>query len=351
MSMRTRYAGWLAVLGAAAFAVGCGVVQAGQPAAPAPAADVAAHQTPQRQAAADAASLLAAFGPPPGAVRSGPLAVSSLAQEPDMPMAPDELTRTRWYLAPGAWQAVFARIVAHPPAGLTLISSSGVLVVHAAGGGLRTGLVAQGPCRFIKSPAPGPGPAPSCAGMWAVEFGRPAVPGVLALRMLEIAVAGDGPGRAAIRVDATVGWVPARPAAETIPASARVVTISPDGGTVPSAAGHQVTITDPALVARIAAAVNALPVYPPRDPMWCDIALPRGGGPAWRLAFRASAGGRELAVVTAYQELCQLVNVVTGGKTMPSLDGAQTLIQQVMAIAGVRWTAFPAPGPTMTPSA
>ena len=265
MSMSTRYASWLAILGAAAFAAGCGAVRGG----------FAAHQTPRQQAAADAASLLAAFGPPPGAVRSGRLAVSSLAQEPDMPMAPDELTRTWWYRAPGAWQAVFAWIVAHPPAGLTLISSSGV----------------------------------------------------------------------------TVGWVPARPAAETIPASARIVTISPDGGTVPSAADHQVTVTDPALVARIAAAVNGLPVYRPRDPMWCDIALRPGSGPAMRLVFRATAGSRKLAVVTAYQELCQLVNVVAGGKTMPSLDGAQSLIQQVMAIAGVRWPDFPAPGPTTTPTA
>ena len=72
-------------------------------------------------------------------------------------------------------------------------------------------------------------------------------------------------------MDAVVGWVPTRSAAETMQASARMVTISPDGGTGPSAADHQVTVTDPALVARIAAAVNALPVYPPRDPMWCDI--------------------------------------------------------------------------------
>jgi hypothetical protein len=30
---------------------------------------------------------------------------------------------------------------------------------------------------------------------------------------------------------------------------------------------------------------------------------------------------------------------------MPALDGAQTLIQRVLAIVGFRWPDFPAPGP------
>jgi hypothetical protein len=38
-----------------------------------------------------------------------------------------------------------------------------------------------------------------------------------------------------------------------------------------------------------------------------------------RLTFRATATGPVLVVVTAYQELCPLVQVVTGGKTcLPS---------------------------------
>jgi hypothetical protein len=165
-----------------------------------------------------------------------------------------------------------------------------------------------------------------------------------AAALLVVSVAADGPGGTTIRADAFVEWVPARSAAETIPASARVVTITPVASE--AAVDHQVTVTDPARVARIAVAVNALPLYPPRSPMWCDL---RGSGPVMRLTFRASAGSRERAVVTAYQELCQLVNVVIDGKPMPPLDGAQNLIQRVMAIVGFRWPDFPAPGPTSDP--
>jgi hypothetical protein len=172
------------------------------------------------------------------------------------------------------------------------------------------------------------------------------VPGVLG-RELVAAVAADGPGRVAIQVDAYVSWVPARTAAEAIPDGARVVTItSGTNGPLSITAVPEVTVTDPARVAQIAAAVNALRIYPvPTGGMWCDLAQE---GPVMRLTFRASAGSRPLAVVTAYQELCQLVLVVIDGKTMPSLDNAQTLIQRVMAIAGFRWPGFPAPGPTAT---
>ncbi len=308
--------------GAAAVLAGCGAVQAGQRAAPAvAAADVAARQTPQQRAAASAAAILAAFIPPPRALRTGPLPVSWLAQPVSEPPIADLVTRTGWWRVASQPQAVVGWIQDHKPPGFAFFGGGNVSV-----GGIGV--------------------------MWDTEFTLPPVPGVLAERELVASVAADGPGVTAIRVDAYVVWLPARPAAETIPVSARVVTITPGAGTLPpAAADHQVTVTDPARVARIAAAVNALPLYPPRAPMWCDIALPPGGGPAMRLTFRASAGSRELAMVTAYQELCQLVNVVIDGKTMPSLDGAQTLIQRVMAIAGFRWPDFPAPGPTATSTA
>jgi|GEM_PF-4482648 len=83
--------------------------------------------------------------------------------------------------------------------------------------------------------------------MWFTEFTWPSVPGVLVGRELVASVAADGPGSTAIRVDAYVVWLPARPSAEAIPAGATVVTITPVAG---EAADHQATVTDPARVAR-----------------------------------------------------------------------------------------------------
>jgi hypothetical protein len=248
-------------------------------------------------------------------MRTARLHVPVLAQAPTEPLSPDLVIRTGWWRVAGQPQDVLAWIQAHKPAGFT-DSGSG------SGGTVSTQ-------------------------MQYAEFSLPDVPGVLLNRVLIAAVAADGPAHTAIRVDAEVVWVPAKPAAERVPATARIVTVTPISGDVPPAtADHQVTITDRALIARITAAVNALPVYPPADWMECGP----GPGPGMRLTFRVAAAGPVLAVVTAYQELCPVVQVVTGGKRMPLLDGAETLFQRVMAIAGFRWADFPAPGPTATPS-
>jgi hypothetical protein len=313
-----RYATWLAVAGTVTVLAGCTTVQAGPRAVPAgqgarPVAAVAAHQTPPQRAAADAAAMLAAFIPPPHAAATGPLPVRLLAQPLDEPMTSDLVSRTGWWHVAGQPLALADWIQAHKPPGFAL--PGGFTIV-----GSGTDVV------------------------WITTFTRPDVPGALVQRQLAVGVTADGPGRSAIRVDASVIWLPVRPAAETIPADARAVTVTPVSGEVPD---HQVTVTDPVRVARIAAEVNALTLYPPRDPMWCDILLPFGGGPAMRLTFRTSAG-TAVAVVTAYQEECQLVKVVTGGKTMPALVGSQLLIQRVKAIAGIGWPDFPAPGPTAT---
>jgi hypothetical protein len=261
--------------------------------------------------------MIAAFIPPAHAARTGPLPVSALAHPVSQPMTPDLVTRTGWWRVPGQPTAVLGWIQAHKPAG--------------------------------SAPTGGSGTVGGAAVMLFADFTMPATPGAPGGGDLVTAVAADGPGWTAIRVDAYVEWVPVKAAAEFIPASARVVTITPIADGAPPPASHPVVVTDPAQVARIAADVNALPLYPQSTAMmWCDINLPPGGGPAIRLTFTASAGSEELATVTAYQEWCQLVRVVVGGKTMPNLNGSQTLIQRVMAIAGVRWPDFPAPGPTAT---
>lgn len=226
-------------------------------------------------------------------------------------MSADQATKTGWWRVAGAPQAALAWIQGHPPRG------------SAYGGA--GGLTHDGTYE-----------------MWDLQLSLPPVPGVLLGRIMVVTLAADGEGRTGIRVDAYVDWQPVKTAAEIIPASGRMVTITPVGN---QAADHQLTVTDPAQIAQIAAAVNALPVSPPHGGMWCDLALPPGGGPRMQLTFRGSAG---VTVVTAYQDMCGQVNAVTDGKTMPDLTGASTLIQQVMTIAGFHWSDYPAPGPTAT---
>jgi len=317
--MNMRNAVWLAVLSAATMLAGCGTPHLGQPVqktAPiAHATDAGVHETLRQRAIADAGNILAAFIPPPHAVRTTRLPVSLLAQAPTEPLSPDVVIRTGWWRVAGQPGDVLAWIQAHKPPGF---SRSGT-----GSGGTVT------------------------ASMSYVEFSLPDVPGVLLNRALTVAVAAAGLDQTAIRVDGEDLWVPAKPAAEYIPGSAAVVTITPLAGEVsPAKADHQITITDRAQTARIAAVVNALPLYPVVD--WIEC----GPGPeaGMRLTFRASAAGPVVAMVTAYQELCPLVQFVTGRKTMPPLDGAETLLQRVMAIAGFRWPDFPAPGPTATPT-
>ena len=318
----------MAAAGVVALLAGCGTVHAGRPAGPAtaPATGVAAaaRETPRQRADADAASLLASFIPPPHAAAMTRSPVGLLAKAPSEVLSANVVIRAGWWRVAGRPRAVLGWIRAHRPAGSS----------DAGGGGIGTGPPAGTPL-----PTP-PYPSPQLS---FVDFTLPAVPGVLVDRTVIAAVAADGQDRTAIGVYAEVLWLPARTAAELIPAAARIVTITPLSGAEPPArTDHQVTITDPAQVARIAAVVNALPSQPPVGWLECGPAP----GPGMRLTFRATATGPALAVVTAHQELCPVVSLVVGGGAMPLLDGAETLFQRVMAIAGFHWTDFPAPGPT-----
>src|SRR5579859_5357706 len=108
--MRTPNRITVAVAGCSAAALalaGCGTLHAGQTAHAGGAGSATtartAHSTgsPAQRAAADADSLLAAFPPPPGAVKTGRLAVSWLASPPETSATPDLVMRTSWWRVPG----------------------------------------------------------------------------------------------------------------------------------------------------------------------------------------------------------------------------------------------------------
>ncbi len=313
----------LAIAGCAAMALaGCGTQHAAQGAG---ARTTAPAPSPAQRAAADAANLLAAFPAPPGAVRTGPLPVPWLARAPQQPNTPDLAARTGWWRVAGQPQSVLAWVRAHMPSGIWFAG---------------TGAAGQGP-RIVFEPAwPHPGPGGGYIRMWYAQFYKPAVPEVLAARRLFVSVAGDGTGQVAIRVDAEVVWVPGKSAAERIPAAAKVVTIAPvpgEGGGPVSASGQPVTITDPAKVARIAAVVDALPVFPVGR-MSCPLLRAE----AMQLTFKATPTGSALAVVTGDTTGCGTVAVSVHGQPMRTLGQARSMQQQVMTIAGLHWPGFPA---------
>jgi hypothetical protein len=335
--MRTPNRITVAVAGCSAVAlalVGCGTLHAGQggdagqtgqatstrSAATARTANSA--PSPAQQAAADADRLLAAFPPPPGAVKTGPLAVSWLAKPPETTTSPDLVTRTSWWRAPGQPDAVLSWIRAHVPSGFTF-SGPGYLTRE-----FRPPFVPPA----VKPWKPLPPNSKSILMRW-YQYSKPPVPGVLSERWLLVSAAAYGTNQIAIRVDSEVTWLPAKPAGERIPVTAKVVIVVPLPGPGPASAYNTpVTITDPAKVAKIADAVNGLPVFP-RGVMSCPADF--GGG--LRLTFRATLGGPTLAVVTADTSGCGGVEVSIGGRPMLTLSQASTLVKQVTAVTGPRW--------------
>jgi hypothetical protein len=299
---------WLAVGGAAVALVGC----SGQGHSTSAAITTAlTTQSPRQVAEADAASMLATFQPPPGATSSGRIAVQVLSAPPEEQASQDAVLRTAWWRADGKPAAVLAWV---RQAALTWKDGSARFTLNGSG--------ASG--------------GPTADAMAFDEFSLPAVPNVLASRWLVVSVADIGADRTAIRVDAEVDWLPPKPAAERIPEAAKVVTITPVAGLRPlPAEDRPVTVTDPAKVARIAAAVDGLPLFPPGV-----FSCPADFGRVMRLTFRPSPGGPVLAVVTSEDGGCGAVQVDIGGKSMPALWHSDELQQQVFAIAGINWTGF-----------
>jgi hypothetical protein len=88
-------------------------------------------------------------------------------------------------------------------------------------------------------------------------------------------------------------------------------------------------------VARIAAVVNAQPVFTPGT-RHC----PLDQGRAMRLTFKAAPAGPVLALVTGEIAGCGGVAVTIGGKQMLELGDGFSMEQRVSAIAGLDWPDF-----------
>ncbi len=286
---------------AAIAAAGCGGSPAPSPLVPASKAAL----SPRQRAEADAAAIRASFLPPPGARRlsAAPGAAEGVLKRPvSEPETPNMVDAASWWLAPGRPGAVLAWEKAHLPR------------------------------RFTSAGYGNTGPFD---GLWASydEFGLPAVPAVLDSRQLIVEVVSAGNGQTAIRAESQVTWLPAKPAAEQVPAAAVSVTISalpPDYQTsVPPPAPATVTNRDE--VRRISALADGLAVWPPGT-------YNCGPDSDWgmMLTFRG-AGGGTLAVLAPDPTGCGTVSLTVGGKPLLTLAAGTSWENRVLAAAGLRW--------------
>jgi hypothetical protein len=268
-----------------------------------PASAASPASTPPPGAAVAAARMLAGFLPPPGAVRVATAPGQALRAAPERPGNADLVTRTGFWLAAGRPQAVLAWIEAHRPAGLAWTGRGQLGERHRA------------VVLFAEFSAP---PAAGLAERTLVVSVAPAGTAVGA------AAASDVTG---IRVDAQVTWMPAKPAAERIPAAAREITVTFSGGDGDGdGAGRARTwrITDAATVARVKAIADGLPLVPP-GLTHCPADL----GRQVEFVFRAERGGPVLATVVASTGGCGTATVAIGGHAYPPLWHAGLLAEAV----------------------
>lgn len=263
----------------------------------------AAHQAgvtkvsaPRQRALADAAYIVASFAAPPGARRlsRAPAADGGVLGRSASPL-PYEVDLTSWWQVPGQPESVLGWERAHLPRQFAPDGGSG------------------GASRVQDE-----------------YFSLPAVPGVLYQRTMLVTVVAAGGGRTAVRVDGLVIWIPARPAAERVPASARVVSAEVLPGNEPGGGLRKgpVLITAPARVRRIIAFVNGLPLAQPEFPPSCPAFSPG----EVQVTFMARTGGPALAVFTADLMGCY-TEFTLHGKPEPTLSLG--VAPQLLALAGL----------------
>ena len=260
------------------LAVSCGTASFAPRAAKPPGPPAVISQPPgaaEQRAAADARAILGKFVPPPGAVR--------LAKQPALPAGSPvmgmtsaaQADATGYWLASGAAATLLAWEKAHISGSF---SRQDVLI----------------------------GP-PS----WNTVYSLPAVPGVLPMREMNVQFYDAGAGTTVIMAKAMVSWQPPRPASEAVPASVTEVTIT-SAGLVPQPAPAPVTISSAAVVRRLAALVNGLPL----STVGQGIPCPSGSG--FMLTFRVAAGGPPAAVAVGPAG-CGQVTLSLDGRDEPAL--------------------------------
>ncbi|HEX3957155.1 MAG TPA: hypothetical protein VHZ03_11055 [Trebonia sp.] len=262
--------------------------------------------SPRQRAEAAATAILRAFVPPHGASRQAgePASARHSLDSVGGYVSAYEIRKTSWWLAPGQAAAIIAWETAHVPRTYTRAS--------AASSG-------------------GPGKISVTGQFYELRSSSPMLTG----QYLIVWVADLGGGKTAIRVDAEVGYRPARPAGEKVPATARAVTITAVFGYSGATAPRPATITSLSVVRTLAALVNGLQLSaaPP------DAPCPEAPGLVLKLTFRATAAGRPLAVAQGPGG-CDTLALTVAGKEWPLLGSPGAFSTQVLRIARLHWSAM-----------
>jgi hypothetical protein len=278
---------------------------------PTPASTAASHKSPtlaanRGAARRDARYLLSRLRVPPGAT-----SVSAQPAGADgwLKAAP-ALTGTSagahaWWTVPGTPDAVLADIRSRPPVGATLLGT-------ATAGNSRTGRMVQ-----------------------ELDYGWPAIPGVIRSRQLAISVTTVSGGVTGVLVQAESEWTVPRPASERVPAGTHEIdiTVAPPGGPVT----RTLAVTDPGKIRRIVALFDAMPIAQPGT-YACPLELnPR----LLTFTFRAAPDGAALAqaTYTAFGSnpgsgLCSPIQFTIAGRRQDPLIGG-AFVTQVQRMLGV----------------
>lgn len=267
--------------------------------------------TPRQRAEADAALMLKAFAPPPGAreVSGSPVPSSPMSDSSGAPTPTDSdvVTRTSWWVAPGDPKSLIDWEAAN-------ISP----LYHLFGYGT------------------------AASGVWNDVFSIPPVAGLLDERELAVSTTSAGQGQTAIRVDALVDYYPARSAGDTVPATARVATLVETkynfGGTPPKETVTVIataTVSDLTKVRAIAAYLNGLPVTPPGGE--CSGPAPTGD---IGVTFSARPGGLAVGKASASLGGCEFLSYTMPGHPPTGLGGGpvgENLLDELNHVTGLQW--------------
>jgi hypothetical protein len=260
----------------------------------------------ERAAKRDGRELLSRLTLPAGAMGSQREPVgggSALASSGPAITSRDVVDQHAWWVVPQSVQAVLAFVRAHPPGGSRLESS---------GSGSQYGATTS----------------------WSLRYGWQPVRSVLNIRALSMVFVRLPSGSTGVLAESEDMWDRPKPTGERIPSSARVLAVAvthPHQRPSPS-----IIVTDPATVAKIATAIDALETVQPVAIVCPMIPVEQA---FVTLTFSATRGGPVLARASepasaAISECEPMQLTISGHAQTPLLDGA-TVVALAQKLLGV----------------